>query len=130
MGGRAGAATTSNRPAAAATGKFRMAAADTPYTMMPLAVPFACSLRVTDPAASLAAIESGLAHFVASGRVHDATVRFDHVALTLDAHSRDDAVSTATAILADLGARRVQVFGVLQLTPPAGNDGIGGIPPR
>lgn len=112
--------TTSAAPGPAATGKFRIAPADTSYTMIPLAVPFACSLRVTDPAASLATIEAGLAHHVASGVLHDATLRFDHVALTLDAHSRDHAVTTATALLADLGAKRVQVFGVLQLTPPDG----------
>ena len=108
----------------AATGKFPTTAADTSYMPMPHAAPFACSLRVTDPAASLATIEAGLAHYVASGRVHDATLRFDHVALTFDAGSRDEAIRTATALLRDLGARQVQVFAALQLTPPAGAPGL------
>jgi hypothetical protein len=76
-------------------------------------VPFACSLRITDPAVSLGAVEDGLARMVADGSLHGATIRFDHVSLTLDAASRDDAMRAAREILDQLGARRVQVFAAL-----------------
>lgn len=94
------------------------------FTMMPLAFQYACSLRVTDPTVSLAAIEAGLARHVAAGTLQDATLRFDHVGLTFEAASRDEAVAKATALLHDLGARQVQVFGVLLLTPPSGTPGV------
>lgn len=86
------------------------------FIPMPLsAVPFACSLRVTDPAASLASLETGLAWLVATGRLHDASVRFDHVAVTLSATSRDDAVRAAADLLREIGVERVQVFAALAI---------------
>ena len=79
------------------------------------AIPWACSLRVTDSAACLAAIETGLAGLVAAGRLRHATVAHEHVAITFDAETRDEALRTAGEILRELGARRVQVFGALPL---------------
>jgi hypothetical protein len=87
----------------------------TPRSMPTTAVPYACSLRVTDSAACLAAIAAGLAGLVAAGRLRHARVAHDHVAITFDAATRDEALRTAREILGELGARRVQVFGALPL---------------
>lgn len=79
------------------------------------AVPYSCSLRVTDSGACLHAIAAGLAGLVDAGRLRHATVAQDHVAITFDAATRDEALRRAGEILRELGARRVQVFGALPL---------------
>lgn len=76
-------------------------------------MPYVCSLRVTDATIPLATLEHGVAELLASGRVREAALRFDYLALTLDAADRDAAEILVRALLREIGVTRVTLFAVL-----------------